>query len=213
MNSIELTRELYKKGYLSKKAAVRTLRERDKLVKEALFRESYAFFKEAGLMDFFRKFTVGGKTPIGKGTQTGWSDVGGNLTKILALAGLTSASAAGISAVSQYRRDKKLKGEVAQSYAAMKKEYPRIKEMDQEKVRNHFGVLARYAPSLAANPTVAGAFVTTHVQRNLIDPAMIRTLAQTKETIDQVRDKHTSGFGFGNATSLAQSAMLGGGGG
>lgn len=219
MNSIELTRALHRKGYLSKEAAIKALKERDKLVKEALFRESLIFFKEAGIRDFLGKLRIGGKTPeaIGKAGNIkpgpGWTDVGANLTKILALAGLTSASAAGIHAIQGHHRDKKLQGEIADSYVQMKREFPRIQEMDQDKVRSHFEVLSRYAPSLAANPTVAGGFVSANVNRGMIDPAMIKTLAQAQETIDKVRGHHKpQGLPFSAATGLAQSAMAGAGG-
>jgi hypothetical protein len=210
MDSLELTRELYKKGYLSKQASMEVLRERDKLVKTALRHEAIAFFKEAGIGSFLKKFKSGGKTPAPEKPRTGWSDVGANLTKILALAGLTSASAAGIDAFKDHRRDKKLRAEVERSYGQMSSEYPRLREMNQKKVRNNFQVLARYAPSLAANPTVAGAFVTTQVQRGLVDPSMIKTLAEAQAKIDKVREDHSSGgLGFSSATSLAQTAMSG----
>ena len=236
MDSLELTRKLYKEGYLSKEAAVATLRERDRLIKEALFVESANFFKLAiklpswlggrplpggapkRELGFFSRLGRGGKTPV-KGAppdeplkgSAGWSDVGANLTKILALAGLTSASAAGFGAISQARRDKQLQEEIETSYKLMKRQH-RINEMDQKKVRSHFEVLSRYAPSLAANPTVASAFVATQVSRGLIDPQMVRTLAEAQEKIDKVRGVHsTHGLPFDKATTLAQAAMVGGG--
>lgn len=215
MNSVELTRHLHRQGYLSKEAAVAVLKERDKLIKEALFVEAATFFKKAGLVgDGIRgvmaKLRRGGKTPLPAKVhdRPGWSDVGSNLTKILALAGLTSASMAGIQSLSDLRRDKKLQSEIQASYKAMKKEHPRIAEMDPTRVRSNFAVLSRYAPSLAANPTVAGAFVATNVARgSVVDPATIKTLAQAQETIDKVRGSHRSIMPFVNATGLAQSLI------
>jgi len=218
MNSIELAKTLHKKGYLSKEAAVRVLRERDKLVKEALYNEAYAFFKVAGFRDFFKNLSHAGKNPlpVAKGVTPkppGWSDVGSNLTKILALAGLTSASAAGIEALQDRHSGKKLQKEIERSYSRLTKEQPRIAEMDQDKVRGNFDVLARFAPSLAANATVAAAFVASQGMRNLIEPATIKTLAETQSKIDgggEQRGSHRLPFNM--ATGLAQSAMSSSGG-
>ena len=138
-----------------------------------------------------------------------WSDVGANLTKILALAGLTTVGAGGVSALARIPQEKRLQREIENSYKLMKRE-GRIGEMDKKTVRNHFEVLARYAPSLAANPTVASSFVTSSVSRGLIDPMTVRTLTEAQERIDKVRgyrDKHN--LPLDKATAIAQAAMGG----
>ena len=238
MNSIELTRKLFAEGYMSKEASIEVLKARDKIINEALYKEATAFFKTAGIGNILRrwrggpatlgtsaqkansgfwgKMQAGGKTPMrtdaeGKRIGAGWSDVGANMVKILALAGLTSAGAAGIDAVQRHRKDRNLQSEIERSYVTMQKTFPRIAEMDQANVRNHFEVLSRYAPSLAANPTVAGSFVSTQATRGIIDPAMVGALAKAQETIDKVRDQHGShGLGFSSATGLASTIMSGG---
>ncbi|RKX67349.1 MAG: hypothetical protein DRP42_00695 [Tenericutes bacterium] len=213
MTSVDLVRSLYKQGYLSKEAAVGVLKSRDGLIKTALYNESYEFFKLAkwGLEGFKKILGKGGKTGGGK-PATAWSDVGGNLVKIMALAGLTSAGVAGAGAIAAHGRNKKLKKEIASSYTVMKKEYPRITEMDQGKVRNHFGVLAQYAPSLAANPTVAGAFVSSQVSRGIVDPATVKTLVDTQKKIEEIRQGNSPFAGLPGmkaVSGVATAAMSG----
>jgi len=214
MNSLELTRTLYRDGILSKEAAIGVMRERDNLINKALFSESVSFFKEAGLLsDFMGKLRIGGRTPIqgAKGAPriiSNWSDLGANLTKILALAGLASASTAGVHAIGMHLKDRKLQKDIEKSFVQMKSQFPRISEMDQDKVRNHFNVLSQFAPSLAANPTIAGGFILTEVSRGIVNPATISTLVKSQETIDKIHGLHSEhGLPLQHASRLAQTVF------
>src|SRR5579871_5015925 len=164
MDSLELTRKLHAKGVLTKEAALGVLRTRERLVKRALaaeadsfWRSLFALTKEAGLFQelvrggkvhgsgFLSKMRQGHLTPA-RNPGAGWSDVGANLLKMLGVAGLSAAATTGASALLRHKRDRELKSEIANSYERMFEEYPRLREDNPDRVRTHFGVLARFAP-------------------------------------------------------------------
>jgi hypothetical protein len=223
MTSLELARRLYQEGTFTKEAALDVLRARERLIKQALAAEAHKLWanlgrlsKEAGWLGrgtaaaaksgFFDKLRSGGLTPRGEGGQ--WSDVGANLLKMLGIAGLSAGVTAGASALLRHRQDRALQGDIDRSYAKMFDEYEDLKRLPPEQVQRHFDVLARFAPSLAANPTVAGSFVTETTTRSLLDPKTIQTLAETQRRIDEMHERR-SPFGghFDRGLSLAGKAL------
>jgi hypothetical protein len=226
MNSLELTRRLYQEGTITKEAALDLLRVREKLIKQALAAEARqlwanltSLMKEAGWLGrgaaaaaksgLFDKLRRGGLTPGADAAK--WSDVGANLLKMLGIAGLSASATAGAGALFRHRRDRALQTDIESSYQQMFDEYKELKALppDQlERVRTHFGVLARFAPSLAADPTVAGSFVKDTATMGIIQPKTIQTLAETQRRIDEMHEGR-SPFGdhFDRGLSLAGKAM------
>lgn len=223
------------KGLLSKTAADMVEAEREKLVKQAMREcalELVELVKIAGLgsiIDRFRKAPAAVAKPIEnaggllsklrRGNATGgaggasWGDVTSNLGKMMALAGLSAGATAGIQGLMRHRRDKQVNNDIQSSYQQMFDEYPRLKQMEEEhpgRVARHFGVLSQFAPSLAAVPTVAGAFVQSHTQMNMIDSATIKNLAETQTRIDEMHEhRHgTRGISPINVGTLATKAMF-----
>ena len=209
--SMQLIAECQRRGLLDKTAAADLLRQREHLIKQAMKKHAGSFFRalrkappprgaqQVG-KGFWAKLKVGGKTPgrMGKdGPQevAGWSDVAANLGKMMALAGLTAGATAGIGGLMRHSRDRKLKVEIDRSYKQMFKEHPQLKELEDEdpgRVRRHFGVLARYAPSLAADPTVAGSWVASTAQLGQVGAGDIKNLAETQSRIDDAREDRGS---------------------
>lgn len=203
-SSLELIAECQQRGFLSKEAAADVLEKREKIIKQAMFgrarkligsvKSQDAPAKAGGLLS---KLRVGGQTGrVGKDGQAtagaGWSDVAANLGKMMALAGLTAGATTGAGALIRHSKDKKLRGEIDRSYKTMFKEHPGlndIEEHDPGRVRRHFGVLARYAPSLAADPTVAGTWVQATSQVGQINTGDIKNLAETQSRIDDAREE------------------------
>jgi uncharacterized membrane protein YgcG len=91
-------------------------------------------------------------------------------------------------------------------------ETPALANLDPQKVTRHFDVLARYAPSLASDPTVAGAWVKGTVQMGHIDATAVERLGATQALID----RHHEGRAlfqpghFHTGVALARAAMGGG---
>ena len=230
MNSLELVRRLYQSGTLRKEAALDVLRAREHFIKQALKAEAEAYWqdvlgttKEAGLFDrlrrgggavansgLFNRLRHGALTPAKEPSAT-WSDVGSNLLKMMGVAGLSAGATAGIGALVKHKHDRALAGDIERSYETMFDEFPRLKEVrekDPELVRTHFGVLAKFAPSLAADPTVAGSFVQSTTVQGIIEPKTIHSLAETQRRIDEMREGR-SPFSehFDRGIGLAHRAM------
>jgi hypothetical protein len=207
-SSLQLIAECQKRGLLSKEAAASLLEQRERLIKEAMKKQAGLFFKSLRAAPspdkakvakgFWEKLKIGGRTPARMGKEgpeavAGWSDVAANLGKMMALAGLTAGATAGIGGLMRHSKDKKLKSEIDSSYGKMFDEHPRLKEIEENdpgRVRRHFGVLARYAPSLAADPTVAGSWVASTAQLGQINTGDIKNLAETQRRIDEAREDH-----------------------
>jgi len=206
-SSLHLIAECQRRGLISKEAAAKLLSEREELLKHAMRGAAKRMFgalrgaknpaAEAAakapstgkrLRD---KMSVGGLTGHRGEGAAQWNDVAANLGKMMALAGLTAGATAGIGGVMRHSKDKKLRGEIDKSYNKMFKEHPGLKDIEEHdpgRVRRHFGVLARYAPSLAADPTVAGTWVQATSQVGQINTGDIKNLAETQSRIDDARE-------------------------
>lgn len=209
-SSLQLIAECQQRGLISKEAAAELLSEREELLKQAMkgaakkmfgaLRSAKSPAAEAAeaaaaapavgkrMRD---KMSVGGLTGVGKGGVAQWNDVAANLGKMMALAGLTAGATAGIGGVMRHSKDKKLRKEIDRSYNKMFIEHPRLKDIEEQdpgRVRRHFGVLARYAPSLAADPTVAGTWIHATAQVGQINTGDIKNLAETQSRIDDARE-------------------------
>lgn len=163
----------------------------------------------AEAMGFAESFKRGG---MGQGG--GWGDVTANLTKFLGLAGLTAGATAGIQGILRNSRDKEMNKQIEASYVAMFDEHPKLKEIQEAqpgKVEKHFGVLARYAPSMAADPTVAGEWVKATALQGQVDPAAVKNLAETQRRIDEVNEGRNGIRGLApiKATDIAKASLLG----
>lgn len=223
MDSLELVRRLYQQGTLTKQAALGVLGARERLIKQALCAEAERLWanvaslsKEAGWLggdaaraaktSLFDKLRRGGLTPANDPAK--WSDVGANLLKMVGIAGLSAGATAGVSALFRHRRDRELKSDIERSYRQMFDEFEGLKTLPPDVVKTHFGVLARFAPSLAADPTVAGSFVKDTATMGIIQPKTIQTLAETQRRIDEMHEGR-SPFSdhFDRGLTLATKAM------
>jgi hypothetical protein len=203
MNSLQLIVECHKRGYLSKEAAEEVLVVRDRLVKEAFARQAKVlvlelmdghFEKEAvkipsSILNTFRGVPGKAKSMLGGIKDPIWAAATSNLAKLMALGGGISAGGAGITAIQHSREDKAMRKKIEKAYPAMLKLHPDLNEHDPQRVRRNFQVLATYAPSLAANPVVAGTWSVEHAQRGRIAPQEIKALAETQTAIDRSAGK------------------------
>ena len=207
--SLQLIGSCCQRGLLSKEAATEVLETRDRLIKQAMAKHASRLFgilrkttapattnkAKKSIFDKFRG--SGGLTPPKKGgkdatpDQAQWSDVASNLGKMMALAGLTAGATAGASGIMKSRKDKSLRKDIDASYKRMFIEHPDLKDVEEHdpgRVRRHFGVLARYAPSLAADPTVAGTWVQATSKMGQINTSDIKNLAETQNRIDDAQE-------------------------
>jgi hypothetical protein len=215
-SSLQLIAACQRQGLISKEASADLLRQRDQIIKQAMKKHAGNFFKSLKALggaagkggrelptaapkgnSFLAKFRHAGKTPLRESAEgvaqspPGWGDVAANLGKMMALAGMTAGATAGIGGLLRNSKDKKLKREIDVSYKQMFKEHPRLKDLEEDdpgRVRRHFGVLARYAPSLAADPTVAGSWVSATAQLGQVGASDIKNLAETQARIDDSRE-------------------------
>jgi hypothetical protein len=235
MDSIKLAARCYHQGLLSKEAMAEVLRTRDRLIKEAInFRMLGAAAKKgayrtgqgsAKKTDDATGFLGRIKQSLGKGSVEkprkapgpdgdeikglAWSQTVGNLVKLLGAGAALQGGAAGMQGLLRHRKDKELKGQIQDSYSKMMEMQPTLKEKDRSQVARHFGVLARYAPSLAADPMVAGSWVNNSVSMGIVDPQSIRQLSDTQTAIDRAHESRAlvQPGQFGKGLALAQSAM------
>ncbi len=174
MNSVEITRYLYQKGYLTKDAALKILKTRKELLKEAtesMANEMFGFSKVAQDRS---------SLPVSMGKSMA------NVLPLLGLAAMitagTTAAKVGLGAIS----DARLKGQVGKSYSQMFQEYPELQE-DREKATKFFNMMARFAPVLASNPVVAGTWVKGTMDQNLVAPQNIKQLIEAQSEWDKTR--------------------------
>lgn len=238
MSSLRLAIECHQRGLLTKEAADAVLKKRNDLIGAAMRKQAqalvdsiqrldYELDKEAaggllglrgggggGAGGFFSKFKQGGTSRGG-----GWSDVMSNITKMMALAGLTAGATSGVSAIMQHSRDKKLRSRVQDSYQQMFEEFPELKEQREDPqyrrmIDRNFGILAEVAPSLAAIPAVAGTWIRSKGIQQRMDPVDIAGLADTQRKIDEMREaRHGGGPRMGpfSVQSVVDRAMASGG--
>lgn len=234
--SITMLRQLHATGTLTKEAAVRIAVRRERLLRTELEKVADDFFgliKEGGFFSragealskgeevaahtqagggFFGKFRNAGLTPgAAPGKTPMWSDLGANLAKMVGIAGLTAGATAGISGLVRHSNDKKLGAQVEQSFGQMLAQNEVLADeyqKDKANVDRYFGILAKYAPSLAANPTVAGSFVKTHLDMGQVEPNTVKQLVETQNRIDEMtqgRSPFTDHFDRG--LTMATRAM------
>jgi hypothetical protein len=165
-----------------------------------------ASMKKSLGMGGLEKAQKAGKDPV-QGLQ--WSQTIGNLVKLLGAGAALQGGAAGVQGILRHRKDKKIKGDIESSFGKMMTEHPKLQEMDRGKVSRNFSVLARYAPSLAADPLVAGSWVSSAVLTGHIDPSAIKQLSDTQTAIDRAHESRslTQPGQFSKGISLAQGAM------
>jgi len=160
------------RGILSKEAADQVMLVRSKLIKEALAE------KAAGWAGAVKDVATGE-------AGAGWRAAAAHIGKMVALGGALAAAGAGVTGLIRHSRDKRVRREIESSYKQMFNETPGLDQMDKAKVVRHFGVLARYAPSIAADPTVAGAWVKSTVQMGHVDADVVNKLSATQAIIDR----------------------------
>lgn len=182
MNSLQLTRHLHSQGYLSKEAAVRVLRKRDDLIKQAMRQWAESYFG-------IEKTAAGTRSPV----QFTPSVKG--LPGLLGLAGLvalgTTAAKVGLNALG----DLKMKGQLNESYRQMFSEFPELKE-DKGQARKFFSMMAQYAPALASNPVIAGTWVKATSDKNIVDPRDIQQLIESQQKWEDIRTMKSPILGF-----------------
>lgn len=206
--SAEMLTHCETNGLLSKEAAANVAAARERLIKTALAKEAAGLFARlrggfgqaapvaAAPKRLLDKLRTGGRTGLeaaqGAAAQPGWSDVGLNLAKMLALAGMTAGATAGIQGIMRHSRDKRVEGDIQSSYKAMFEVAPELKDIQEAhpgRVERHFGVLAKFAPSLAADPTVASAWIRSTGGTGYLGPAEVKGLAETQARIDEMNEQ------------------------
>jgi len=180
MNSYELAVECHRNGLLSDEGLADVLQMRRTIVKEAMV-------KAAISIPWEKMRDAAGRIKSGAGTAL--SGPIGSLAKLVALGGIISSGAMGAQAIMRHSKEKGLKRDIQASYQQMFDDYPKLHDLDRSKVRRTFGVMARYAPSLAADPMVAGAWVQANTTMAFIEPAAVKALAETQSQIDRVQEK------------------------
>ena len=219
MDSVKLAARCYNKGLLGKEAFEDVPQIRERLIKQAIARKVTGVFvgrasgKSGAFFGGMKKSLLGGgQAKVGKECtvrQLHWNDAVGNLVKLLAAGAALQGGASAYSGLTMRRKDKAMKGRIKESYGKMLKEYPDLGDLDKGKVSRHFGVLARYAPSLAADPLVAGSWVKSTAGMGYIDPDAIKRLSDTQSSIDKTHEGRSliRPGEFGKSIQLAQSAM------
>jgi len=177
LSSVELARRCHERGILSKEAMDDVLRVRSKLIKEALAEKAASW--------------AGGLGKTIKDGAIGWRDAAGHIGKMVALGGALAVGGAGVSGLMRHSRDKSAMRDIESSYKQMFHETPGLDQMDKAKIVRHFGVLARYAPSIAADPTVAGAWVKSTIQMGHVDADLVGKLSTTQSIIDRHNEGRT----------------------
>jgi len=188
MNSLELLRELYSSGTMSKEATIRVIRKRDALIKTAMVgmtEELFGFEKSSSWWGGGAKaIAAAPREPVEKFVSMTKSMK--NIAPLLGLAGLitlgTTASRVGLSALGNAKTRSSLK----KSYGSMFNEFPELKE-DKGQASKYFSMMSQYAPALAVNPIVAGTWVRQMMNMNVVDPKNISDLIRAQESWERVQ--------------------------
>lgn len=215
MNSLELVKELYASGTLSKEASIRVLRHRDSMIKTAMIdmtEQYFGFGKYASIWNTIEKATKAtskAATETAKVTRVGpmfsGSEALRNIAPLLGIAGLvtlgTTLAKTGINAIGNLHT----KGRLSKSYNGMFKEFPDLKE-DKGQATKFFSMMSQYAPALAVNPVVAGTWVKQMMNSNVVDPKNIHSLIQAQKDWENVQEMKNPIIGF--SRDIPQSGEL-----
>jgi len=224
LSSLDMIMACQQQGYLSKEATADALRRRQQLIKEAMGKYAINIFKAmrrapATTSSAVKAEKGGGLlSKLRTGSRTGspdsakWSDVTTNLAKMMALAGMTAGATAGLGGLMSHRSAKNLDARVKNSYQEMiKHDTELVVPGDREKTQRNFGVLARYAPSLASEPAVAGPIVKSMNVMEGVNVPFIKSLAETQSRIDDMAEKRKIvRMSPMKVTDFATKAMLAG---
>ena len=206
MNSVEVTQQLFLNGTITKEAAVRILTVQRKLIKEAYedltcktFRfGKYAAWSPFGPSEADVKKIIEATMKAGKQVPTKSISFAGsakNILPLLGIAGLaalgSTAARVGINAVS----DMHTSAEIKNSYQGIFREFPDLKE-EKVQATKFFDMMAKFAPSLASNPIVAGTWVKQMLNSNVVDPKNIHSLIQAQADFEDVRAMKSPLVGF-----------------
>lgn len=74
----------------------------------------------------------------------------------------------------------KLKKGQSDAYKNMFKKVPQLKEYDKTKVDDYYNVVKQFAPSMAANPHVAGNLVNNMILNEGVDSQLIQQMAKSQ---------------------------------
>jgi len=191
MNSLEVTRHLHQSGLISKEAALRILKKRSDLIKTAMVDMTNRYF---GFDKY--AFPFGGKGQgaaaasgaagqTAKATRT-WMQPLKNIAPLLGLAGLitlgSTAAKVGLGALG----DLKMREDLDKSYANVFQEFPELNE-SKGQASKYFSMMSKYAPSLAANPIVAGTWIKQMMNANVVDPKSIHALISAQSDWEDIR--------------------------
>lgn len=198
MNSIEITRYLFQKGYLSKEAALKVLKKRDSLIKQATVEcANEYFFEKTADQGWFSSLI--GKDKPKVSTKVGPKvQFGGSVKNLLPLLGLASLVALGTTATKVglgLASDVKTKGQIDKSYKQMFKEFPDLQE-NKGQATKYFNMIARFAPVLATNPIIAGTWVKGTMNQNVVDPQNIQRLMEAQGEWEKIRSMKSPLLGF-----------------
>lgn len=220
MDSLKMIGELEARGVLTKQAGHRLRLQRQTMIRNELVKEAgklgrllsdakdafvnkgHAFAnKGMGAADR----TLGpamyrlSRERTDAGGSLGMGHAGANILKLMALAGMATGASAGINAGINHSRDKKLNGEIENSYGQLLAENPDLAKRDPELVRKHFEVLSRYAPSLAANPTVAASMIGESSFKGGMGGQTVKMMTDIQSQIDRI---HQGRSAFGDSPVL-----------
>ena len=115
-----------------------------------------------------------------------WGRSARNLAPLLGLAGLvalgSTAAKVGLGALGDIKTGKDL----AVSFNNVFNEFPELKE-DRGQTAKYFKMMSKYAPSLASNPIVAGTWIKSMMDMNVVDPKSIHQLISAQSDWEDVR--------------------------
>ena len=200
MNSLEMTRHLHAYGFMRKEATVRLIRKRNELLKTAMidYTKLYFGFTKEAIFGFGGGGTVkGAKDPVALAAAAAEKaalgrptvSMGRSLRNIAPLLGLAALVTAGSSAAKVglgLLGDMKTRKELEDSYAGIFQEYPDLKE-SKSQTSKYFDMMAKYAPSLASNPIIAGTWIKQMMNMNVVDPKNIHALISAQSDWEDIR--------------------------
>ena len=150
--------------------------------------------KEAGMLSSLAETVKGGA----KSGATAFASGLGKLPFALGAIGVGLGGAYGINAIIQANAQRDLNNRREASFEGMYEQYPLLKKMPPLKARRAFDVLAKMAPDMADNPTIAGAYVVQQLEAPELDymsfnPTAIGHLATTQKALIDSRVKSQAG--------------------